>query len=143
MTNHEEALDIASRGTILLYWRGLAVTGYRSLKDAQRINRIFSLSCGGPGTCIIISPTGLVLLLSQIDSVGFLLSFWEILLKSREHTFCENSTGKLPIPMGTPPNASRRTSTMPTRIWEPPPGDGWIKVNVDGSFEEQSKEAGV
>jgi hypothetical protein len=73
------------------------------------------------------------------DSVFFLLNYRETLLQVRQQNQPEEAKGKRKVWISclTP---SARSAVQ--ALWEPLP-EGWTKLNVDGSFVDQTGEAGV
>ena len=72
-------------------------------------------------------------------SVNFLAAYWESLSLNPLPGTTENK-GKQAVSLQGMPSVGIGTRAM--KPWEPPE-EGWIKVNVDGAFVEQTGKAGV
>jgi ribonuclease HI len=78
--------------------------------------------------------------LSFVASVSFLQKFWEELCDVRQQSGIRDTIGKKPVVVSLCAGKQGRTREQTT--WEPPP-HGWIKVNVDGAFDQGSGVGGV
>ena len=81
---------------------------------------------------------------SADSSVRSLLSYRESLMNIRQYNVCQDVKGKglAWISGGNPLLMHKPLVAFSTNAWIPPK-HGWVKVNVDGTYIEQTGEAGI